>query len=349
MGKNHLMVGAMMEDVSAAAAPFDARYIYLAGAVPEAGACTSCSSACSNWWGCWQDLSKPPGDFVKRLLNATRIARWDGVARPQIPVFTYYVQLHASKQGEGAGQLSALNDANFISRYLGDYRFLLTLIGTEAAIVHVEPDLWGFLRQTNSNPSSIPVKIKAGNPTDCANEEDTAAGLGKCMIRMARKYSPNAKVGLHASPWWITRSDDGRTNGEFMKALGAAQGDFIATDPCDRDAGFYDTKGQNKWWDDAKARAYLAWSKQLSQTIGLPNIMWQIPVGNMAQNNTSEHWKDNRVDWLFAHMQETADAHVVALLFGAGAAGQTTPESDGGNLIQKTRSYHQSGVVPLNW
>jgi len=42
-----------------------------------------------------------------------------------------------------------------------------------------------------------------------------------------------------------------------------------------------------------------------------------------------------------------ADAHVAALLFGAGWSEQTTPETDGGNLINKTIAYRNSGGVAL--
>jgi hypothetical protein len=54
-------------------------------------------------------------------------------------------------------------------------------------------------------------------------------------------------------------------------------------------------------------------------------------------------WWDN----LFSHMSQVADAHVVGLLFGAGQGEQTSPETDGGNLIAKTISYWQSGGTQL--
>jgi len=62
----------------------------------------------------------------------------------------------------------------------------------------------------------------------------------------------------------------------------------------------------------------------------------------MNQNNTDGHWKDNHVDYFFAHLSEVASAKVVALLFGAGAGGQTTIETEGNNLINKTISNWQA-------
>ncbi|MGW6789544.1 hypothetical protein [Streptomyces chartreusis] len=33
----------------------------------------------------------------------------------------------------------------------------------------------------------------------------------------------------------------------------------------------------------------------------------------MAQNNTRNHYKDDKVDWFIAHMDQVANAHVAGL------------------------------------
>lgn len=337
-----------MEDSTATAAPFDARYLYLAGGIREAGTCTaSCSSACGQWWGCWQDMNLPPGQYASYHIQRAVSATWQGVSRPQVPVITYYELLHSAKTGEGAAEVAAVNNASFLGRYLDDWRFLLQKVGSNTVMLHIEPDFWGFARQVNSNPHNLPAQVTAANPTDCATHENSVAGLARCMIAMTRKYAPNAKVGLHASPWLSSQAGDGVATGSFMLALGAADGDFVVTDPSDRDAGYYSSIGQNRWWDDNSAAAYLAWSKAIRDTVGKPTVMWQIPLGNMAQNNTTNHWQDNRVDYLFSHLPAVAQSGIVALLFGAGASDQTTPESDGGNLIAKTQANWQAGGTAL--
>jgi hypothetical protein len=63
----------------------------------------------------------------------------------------------------------------------------------------------------------------------------------------------------------------------------------------------------------------------------------------MSQNNTTDHYQDNRLDYFFAHMDEVVAAHIVGLFFGAGAGGMTTPETDGGNLVSKTITYRAGG------
>jgi hypothetical protein len=68
-----------------------------------------------------------------------------------------------------------------------------------------------------------------------------------------------------------------------------------------------------------------------------------MPLGNASQNNTTNHWKDNRLDYFFAHWDELAAAHVLGAAFGAGQGDQTLPSTDGGNLIAKTKAYVASG------
>lgn len=85
----------------------------------------------------------------------------------------------------------------------------------------------------------------------------------------------------------------------------------------------------------------------MAESVGKPVVLWQIPLGNMAQNNTRNHYKDDKVDWLLSHMDQVANAHIAGLLFGAGQQEQTAVESDGGNLINKTIAYRNSGGTPL--
>ena len=72
-------------------------------------------------------------------------------------------------------------------------------------------------------------------------------------------------------------------------------------------------------------------------------LWWQLPVGNMNLPNQTNAWKDNRVDYFFGHTDELAASHAIGMAFGAGDGNQTTPESDGGNLLSKLNAYAASG------
>jgi hypothetical protein len=256
-----------------------------------------------------------------------------------------------------------MNDAAFLTRYLANWKFLLQKIGTDKALLHIEPDFWGYCEQKNGDPHAEPAAVQAANAADCGSQENSIAGLGHCMIAMTRKYAPNARVGLHASGWGTNMdvllnssptfdvAGEATKLGKFLLAAGAGDGDFVVADMSDRDAGYYQSQGRNTWWDDTNQKLpnfhqAFAWAKTVAETVGKPIVWWQIPVGNQNLPNMTNAWKDNRVDYLFAHMDEVAAAHGAGLFFGAGDGAQTTPESDGGNLVAKVKAYNAKGGQP---
>jgi hypothetical protein len=372
LGKQHLLIGASMSDASASAAPWDGRYEYLAGGLFDSSTpCPSCATNCSaaghscanaaggcGWWGCFQYDLNPPGEFARDFVSGAGTLNL-------IPMFTYYEILQASGVAEGTAEVTqAATNAAFMTRYLGDFRFLLQQIGSKTAFVQIEPDFWGYAQHVNADPHQIPAAVSSANPADCGAQENSLAGLGKCLVAMARKYAPNVRIGLHASSWGpgldallntdttVDIAAQGAKLGAFMAAAGASDADFVTVDASDRDAGYYASISRNTFWDATNAKLpnfhqAFAWAKAVAEQVGRPIVWWQVPVGNMAQNNTTNHWQDNRVDYFFAHTAELAAAHSAAVFFGAGAGGQTTPETDGGNLLAQVRAYAAAGGQAL--
>jgi hypothetical protein len=231
--------------------------------------------------------------------------------------------------------------------------------------LHIEPDFWGYAAQTGADPRTLQAAVRDASSTDCADLDDSIAGMVKCMITMARRYAPNAKVGLHASSWGtnidvlqnrdpsfdVTR--EGTKLGNWLSAAGAGDGDFVGSDMCDRDADWYRLVGGKNVWFDATNTTLpnfhqaFAWSGAVASAVGRPIIWWQLPVGNSSLPNTTSAWKDNRVDYLFAHPDEVVSSGAVGMAFGAGQSDQTTPSSDGGNLAAKAASHRQLGGVAV--
>jgi len=361
LGKTTLMVGASMQDATATQAPFELRYQYITGGIFDGTTpCTSCASGCTasgasckggacGWWGCWQWDALPPGQFALDFLTTTQTDK-------QIPMFTYYELLQTSGVSDGTQEVTAANDAKLMTRYYADFRFLLQKIGTSTAFLHIEPDFWGYAQFVNSNPHAIPAAVASANATDCSTQENSIAGMARCMIAMVRKYAPNTKVGLHASSW-ATKTDvfyntnpafnvvgEAQKVGNFLVACGANLGDFMVVEVSDRDAGYYTSIGQNTWLDATDktlptfSQAF-TWAKTISETVGKPLVWWQLPVGNMTLANTWNVWRDNTLDYFFDHPDRVVSTHAVGMAFGAGTDGMTTPESDNGHLIQRTKTY----------
>ncbi len=372
LGKAHLLAGASMVDSIATQAPFDLRYLYLSGGLFDGNqACQSCATGCtaggqscanSNpngcaWWGCWQYDQDPPGQYIRDFLSKAK-------TNNEIPMVTYYEVLQASGASEGSGEVQATNNAAFMTRYLADWRFLLQQIGQSVALLHIEPDFWGYAEQMNSDPHKIPAAVASADPNDCGNQENSIAGMGRCMIAMVRKYAPKAKVGLHASGWGtnidvlqnknagLDVKGEADKLGTFLTECGEGQADFVVVEASDRDAGYYQSIGQSRWWDATNKTLpdfdqAIGWAKDVAEKVGKPLVWWQLPVGNMSEPDTNQHWKDNRVDYFFSHTSQLAAAHSVAIAFGAGAGTQTTPSTDGGNLVSKVKAYEQSGGQSL--
>jgi hypothetical protein len=385
LGKNHLLVGVSTSDATAAEAPFEVRYIYLSGGLFDASTpCTACGSSCvasgkactsgCAWWGCYDS---PPGDYASSFIQTC------GNASPaQIPMFTYYEILQTAQATfsgfeEGAAEVTqAASSTALMARYYADWRFLLQAIGQHQVLLHIEPDFWGYARQVGSATATA-AAVASANPTDCGSLPNTIAGMGQCLIAMVRKYAPNAFVGLSASAWNVagntSRSTDVTTDAKalatFLAACGQSQADFVVVETSDRDAGYYQTvQSQDNWWDptDATLPDYaqdLTWIKALTEALGTPALYWQTPLGNASQNNTANHYQDNRVDYFFggsaaqvesaaavtvpAHWSALAASHVIGVAFGAGAGDQTTPDTDGGNLIADTKAYVAGGGQAL--
>ncbi|MFD0277990.1 RICIN domain-containing protein [Kitasatospora sp. NPDC127111] len=353
LGSSTVLIGGSMNDTSAKAAPFDVRYAYVhSQPAPSSDYYTAsrCNAAWSGWWGCWTGDTTAPGTYVTWRDSYVAQATYQGKPRPQKNLWTWYSLRDlgdAAGQGDGPGEVQAINRTDLLTRYLNDYRFFLQKIGTSQDMIDLEPDFWGYVRSLG-NPHQVAAQVKAANPTDCGSQENSAAGLAQCLISMAHKYAPNTGVGLHLSCF-----DWQQNTPQCVKDyadLGAKNADFLVTDVTDRDAGWYALPAhgsRDTFWNDQKAYAALGFYKTMAESVGKPVVLWQVPLGNMAQNNTPDHYKDDKVDWFFSHLDQVANAHVAALLFGAGWQEQTTPETDGGNLINKTIAYRNSGGTPL--
>nr|WSZ16081.1 RICIN domain-containing protein [Streptomyces canus] len=353
MGGNKVLIGGSMSDESADAAPFDVRYAYVhSQPAPSSDyySASKCKDEWKSWWGCWQGSTTPPGNYVTYLNGQVAKATYKGSPRPQKFFWTWYSLRDLGDlagHGDGPGEVEAINRVDLLTRYMNDYRFFLQKIGNAQNMIDLEPDFWGYVRSLG-DPHTVAAKVSAANPTDCGSQEDSAAGLSRCLISMAHTYAPNTTVGFHLSCWDWQSNMQGCA--KDYANLGAQNADFLVADVSDRDAGWYakpEHGGLDTFWTDQKAAAQMEFYKTMAESVGKPVVLWQIPVGNMAQNNTLNHYKDDKVDWLLGHMDQVANAHIAGLLFGAGHGEQTSVETDGGNLINKTIAYHNAGGVAL--
>ena len=303
-------------------ARLDARYQYLSGGVNT-----------GQGWASWN----PDGTFVSMYVR-------ESIAAHMIPVLTYY-QLLQSKPATGstemAKDLSNLRNRRTMRAYWSDYRLLLRRVagaaGRHLAIIHIEPDLWGYLEQAHATP--------------------LARAFARELIALRDRLAPHVLLAWHLSVWGtgedptyskpsLARMDAlAAQSASFYKALGA-RFDLVFNDVTDRDAGFYQHVEGNPhtWWGPADFSRHDVYIAGFTRRTHTPVLLWQLPLGNTMLNNTWNHYRDNRLQWWLdnssaQHMRLTRDAGVIGLLFGGGAAGTTSDQTDGGLFYRLARRY----------
>jgi hypothetical protein len=318
----HLAVGASRPpgDVPA----LDARYQYLAGGVNT-----------GSGWSTWN----PNGTFVTRYVKESH-------AKGVVPVLTYYMLLQSKSSfegGEAEKDLAHLRNASLMRAYWKDFTLALKRAkGKKLVIFHLEPDLFGYMHQAARND-------RASAPH---------ARFARRAIRLRDRYARNVKLAYHLSTWGTnedpTYSDppDARIDrlaarsARFYRSLGA-RFDYVFNDVDDRDAGFNEHvlgDGGRSRWDEGDFHRHARFIKGFTRRVRKPVVIWQIPVGNSTLPDTWGRYRDSRVEWWLGesrdeHLREARDAGIVALLFGGGADGTTSPDTDGGLFFRLAREY----------
>ena len=310
--------------------PLGFRYQYLAGGVNT-----------GKGWATWN----PNGSFVTRYDRET----W---AAGEIPVYSYYQLLQSSpgaSGGEAQADLANLQNPATMTAYWNDVRLLFRRVhSTKTVVVHVEPDLWGYLEQ--------------------AGDTQLASQFAQTWIRLRDHLAPNVVLAYHMSGWG-TKHDIvyekppdatvrayAAQSAAFYRSL-HAKFDIAFEDFSDRDAGYYATveHNPNTWFKPADFHRHLLYAQTFVRLAGIRMVAWQIPLGNTVspvENNTPGHYQDNHVQWLLGASSRTrlrayVNAGFAGFLFGAGAPENTTADTDGGYFKQRVRAYYRARPLPL--
>ncbi|MGZ4603769.1 MAG: hypothetical protein ACXV0U_09250, partial [Kineosporiaceae bacterium] len=306
------------------------RYQYLAGGVNT-----------GSGWATWNT----DGQFVSYYVA-------DSVAHGMTPVFPYYMLLQSNPSAgadEAARDLSNLANPSTMAAYYADLRlFFARAAGPAPVVLHVEPDLSGYIEQNASrtdDATSVPASVATSGDAALAGLPNNAAGFAQTVVRLRNALAPNVILAYHLSVWGTNRdisySNDTDAQVDALAARAAAfyaslaaPFDIAFTDIGDRDAAFKTANygdGGASWWDDADFVRYARFIAGFVTATGKRMVVWQIPLGNTkmrAQDDTWGHYQDNRVQWFLddptgTHLALWRDAGVVALLFGGGAGGTT--------------------------
>jgi len=301
-----------------------------------------------------------------------------------IPELTYY-QLVPTIGAEGASaESAALRDATTMANYYRDFTTLMQQLHQYggAAVVHVEPDLFGYLESLNSSPAALGASVASSGVADVSAYPNTVAGFGAALLHLRDLYAPNVVLAAHVSTWMWSLSTSAsldvasiaKKDAAFMTGLG--NWDLFFTDISDRDAAYYQyVQGDNgaHWWDTTNQKypnfnRLNTWAAAFTSAAQKRLVIWQVPIGNTvmaAMNNTNYHYQDNREQyWLQNYpnnqaISQLAQAGVIGLLFGAGNGGTTqnydaagdgvtNPGPINGNTRTSSYSDDDGGLLRMN-
>lgn len=283
-----------------------------------------------------------------------------------IPAIQYYQMNGEPGGGEGEFLQKAQNAATMRS-YFGDFKLLMQRAKDfgKPVMILIEADGFGFLQQRTGGNSSTYAAVKDSGMAELAGLPNTVAGWGLAFLQIRKAVgATNAVLGIHISAW-ASGSDLAYGQASiplqpevdkvyaFLAPFGLASNvtgatwDVLVGDPLDRDADYYRiVLGQDRWWDASDSaplttksfNRYAEWLRLWNRKASRRWVLWQIPLGNSNHRNVNNDgssragYKDNRPEYFFAsgtaHMAKFAEAGVIALLFGAGAGGQSSYQND---------------------
>ena len=331
---HHLMLGVTDPPGDAHAlrshASVDGRYQYLSGGVNTGGD-----------WTHWN----PNGTFASNYVR-------ESISEHMLPVLTFYELLQSKPSvggDEAARDLSNLRNRPTMRAYWADYGLLLRRVaqsaGRHTVVIHVEPDLWGYLEQAHA------IRL--------------ARLFARRVISLRNELAPRALLAWHLSTWGTGEDPTySKPSAAHMDALAArsaafykslhAHFDMVFNDVTDRDAGFYQHVADNPrtWWGPADFVRHDEYIAGFTRRTHEPVVLWQLPVGDTLLDDTWNHFRDNRLQWWLSnprgsHLRATRDSGVIGLLFGGGAEGTTQATSDRGFFYRLARRYEAS-PLPLD-
>ena len=315
-----------------ATAPYGFRYQYLAGGVNT-----------GNGWATW----KPDGAFVSEYI---RESQDNGL----IPVFTYYM-LYQSAPGNRQREADGVAANLATGRRCGP---TTRTCGSSSSAPGPPPG--GRWCCTSSRTCGATPSSGRGETTrhgagpgrghglpEVSGLPDTLTGFAQAIVLLRDRYAPQVLLGYHVSTWGtgtdILYADPPDATVDALAARSAAfyrclraPFDLAFAEFSDRDAAFkrdqYKDNGAS-WWEAEDFRRHLRYLGAFGRLTQRRLVLWQIPFGNTrmrAQNNTWNHYQDNKVEWLLddptrGHLRSTSRPGWWPSSSGGGRTGPPAP------------------------
>jgi tRNA A-37 threonylcarbamoyl transferase component Bud32 len=269
--------------------------------------------------------------------------------------------------------------------YLKEFLRAAAAAGTPV-ILNCESNVWDDF-QTDAvfrshDPESILVRVASSGAPGLAAFPDTAAGFTKAVAALRDLYAPNVLLAWQSNHLMYGVVDPKRM-AQFFGKCGAW--DLLLLQCAYADAGLVAARSNNPEvpWTSKALDRILGSSRTLGQRLGVPLVLWNLPVGNRvmsACDNSAGHYMDDAVEYFLEggpanrRAAEWAAAGYLGLVFGPFGQpdgthpydkrrdGVTNPppaplsrnepsavsDDDGGYLRRRAKEYYQSARVRLD-
>lgn len=215
----------------------------------------------------------------------------------------------------------------------------------ENAVLAPAGKCFGFCTGTGNNPSLLRASVATSGYPLAKGYANTYRGFNQVLLKIRDTYAPNVRLAFHVSNWatgydinsatssTLNAAALGTKAGQFAAQSGASWSDgttstydLLFNDVSNKDAGYYThVLGKPRFWDQTNTvfPNFHRWEDYIhavTTAAGRKAIVWQVPIGNqlyLAENNTSGHYQDNRVQYFFSHWSELKNAGLVGALFGS--------------------------------
>jgi hypothetical protein len=258
----------------------------------------------------------------------------DASSKGYTPVFSYYQMLYGGTACTGCGEaqqdLTNLNRVAAMNNYFTDFALLMKRLGAGVydgvagfggdAIVHVEPDLYGFAEMaastkancfglcssTGGSPANVKASVASSGFALAQGYPNTFQGFNETLLRIRDTYAPNVRLAAHLSNWATGFDLNSATTALDPIALGAqaaaflnASGleysdgthstfDLLFNDVSNKDAGYYSyVLHKPRFWDQDNTvfpnfHRWEDYVRTVTRATGKKAIVWQVPIGNQV-------------------------------------------------------------------
>ena len=215
-----------------------------------------------------------------------------------------------------------------MTAYYNDLKLFFQKAGAfpgKKVVLHVEPDLWGYMQQRGERRRQDRPRegvgdrsARAGRPAEQRLRIRPRRGqAARHLCAQRRPRLSHQRLGHQHRHRPVESARTRRSIRSASRAAAfynslAANFDIAFAEFSDRDSAFYQYvygDGGQHWMDAEDFRRLARFLGRFSSATGKRIVMWQIPLGNTkmrAQNNTAGHYQDNRPEWLLDEPSRTS-------------------------------------------